>query len=61
MNEEARTQAYKEIQRILIERGPVIIPYFSAQFTAVRDSFQGIGIKPFWGRTDLRLVSVAGN
>jgi len=61
MSEEARAQAYKEIQRILIERGPVIIPYFSAQFTAVRDSFQGFVIKPFWGRTDLRPVSVSGN
>ena len=61
MNDEARAEAYKEIQRLLIERGPVIIPYFSAQFTAYRDSFQGILIKPFWGRTDLRLVSKSGN
>jgi len=34
LDEAERLQAYDAIQRVLIERGPVIIPYFAAQFAA---------------------------
>lgn len=61
LNEDERIQAYKDIQRVLIERGPVIIPYFAAQFAALSDQFQTLEMKAFWGRTDLRRVSLAGN
>lgn len=61
LDEAERVQAYKDIQRVLIERGPVIIPYFAAQFAALSDQFQGLEMKGFWGRTDLRLISPVGN
>jgi len=58
LNEDERIQAYQDIQRILIERGPIIIPYFFAQFAAISDQFQGFELKAFAGRTDLRSVSL---
>jgi len=61
LDEAERIQAYEDIQRVLIERGPVIIPYFAAQFAAMSDQFQGLEMKAFWGRTDLRLISLVGN
>src|SRR5690606_11009982 len=57
LDEEERTQAYTEIQRILLERGPIIIPYFFPQFGAISDQFQGFDVKPFPGRTDLAAIS----
>lgn len=51
-----RKQAYQEIQRILIERGPLIVPYFSATNAAINDQFSGFQLKAFPGRTDLREV-----
>jgi len=58
LNEQERINAYNEIQRILIERGPVIIPYFFAQFSAISDKFDGFELKAFAGRTDFREVNV---
>jgi peptide/nickel transport system substrate-binding protein len=59
MNEAERVQAYKDIQRILIERGPIIIPYFYTQLAAISNKFQGFELKSFSGRSDVRTVSVA--
>jgi peptide/nickel transport system substrate-binding protein len=59
LNEDERINAYKEIQRILIERGPIIIPYFFAQLGAVRDTFTNVNIQPFPGRTDLAAIQPA--
>ncbi len=58
LDERQQIEAYQKIQQILIERGPVIIPYFFAQFAAIRDQFQGFELKPFAGRTDFRSVSL---
>jgi peptide/nickel transport system substrate-binding protein len=57
MDEADRIAAYKSIQEILIERGPVIIPYYFAQFAAIRDTFVGFELQAFAGRTDLRTVA----
>jgi peptide/nickel transport system substrate-binding protein len=57
LDEEARVQAYADIQEILIERGPVIIPYYFAQFFAYDSQFDGLALKAFAGRTDLRNVT----
>jgi peptide/nickel transport system substrate-binding protein len=57
VDENERIQAYADIQRLLIERGPVIIPYFFAQFAAIKDTFEGFQLKAFAGRTDFREVS----
>jgi peptide/nickel transport system substrate-binding protein len=59
LDETERVEAYKEIQRILIERGPVIIPYFYTQLAAIRDTYQGFELKSFSGRSDVRGVSLA--
>ena len=59
LDEGERVQALQEIQRILIERGPVIIPYFFAQFAAHSDQVEGLALKAFAGRTDFRPVSLA--
>lgn len=56
LNENERVRAYAEIQRILIERGPVIIPYFFAQFAAINDRFANFELQAFAGRSDLRDV-----
>ncbi|MFO8034145.1 MAG: ABC transporter substrate-binding protein, partial [Candidatus Bipolaricaulota bacterium] len=58
LDEDERVEAYAEIQRILIERGPVIIPYFFAQTAALGDGFGGFNLKAFAGRTDFRTVYV---
>ena len=59
LDEAERAEAYREIQRILIERGPVIIPYYFAQFGAIREGFEGFELKAFAGRTDLSRVSLS--
>ncbi len=47
-----RVSAYHEVQRILIERGPVIIPYFFAQFGVMATGVSGVAVHPFAGRTN---------
>ena len=59
LDEAERTAAYQDIQRILIERGPVIIPYYFAQFAAIQEGFEGFELKAFAGRTDLSQVSLS--
>jgi len=59
LDEQERTEAYHEIQRILIERGPMIVPYFFAEYGVINDRFEGFQIKAFSGRTDLRVVRLA--
>lgn len=56
LDEDERIAAYQEIQRILIERGPVVIPYFFAQLGAISEQFTGLDMKAFPGRTDLAAV-----
>lgn len=58
LNEQQRVEAYRDIQRVLIERGPVIIPYFFAQLGVIRREFQGFTMNPFPGRSSLAPVSV---
>jgi peptide/nickel transport system substrate-binding protein len=57
MDEDERKDAYAEIQKLMLERGPVIIPYFFAQFAALNNEFTGFELKPFAGRTDFRTIS----
>jgi peptide/nickel transport system substrate-binding protein len=56
MDEGERVQAYDQIQSILIERGPIIIPYFSATNAAISNQFKNFQLNPFPGRTDFRIV-----
>jgi peptide/nickel transport system substrate-binding protein len=59
LDEAERVDAYAQIQELLIERGPVIIPYYFAQFGAIRDTFNGFELKAFAGRTDFRDVTLS--
>jgi peptide/nickel transport system substrate-binding protein len=59
LDEQERIDAYHEIQRILIERGPMIVPYFFAQFAVISDRFEGFQVKAFSGRTDFRQVRLS--
>jgi len=56
LDEQQRIAAYSQIQQILVDRGPVIIPYFWPQVAAYSDSFEGVALKGFAGRTDFRTV-----
>ncbi|MCA9976837.1 MAG: ABC transporter substrate-binding protein [Anaerolineales bacterium] len=60
LDETARVQAYYNIQDLLIDHGPVIIPYYFAQFGAISDQFDGFTLKAFAGRTDFRTISYTG-
>jgi peptide/nickel transport system substrate-binding protein len=58
LDQEARINAYKEIQRIMIERGPLIIPYFFGQFMVTGSTVSGIDLHPFPGRTRFDSASI---
>jgi peptide/nickel transport system substrate-binding protein len=58
MDQQKRVEAYHEIQRILIERGSIIVPYFFTQFGATSGRVSGLELKPFPGRSDLRPARV---
>lgn len=60
LDEAERVAAYREIQRILIERGPIIVPYFFAALGAIRNGFEGFELRPFPGRTDLAAIRAVG-
>lgn len=55
-DEAERVEAYHELQRILAERGPYVIPYFFPQHAAIREGFEGFELKAFPGRTDLAKI-----
>lgn len=61
LDEQERIQAYSDIQRLLADRGPIIIPYYFAQFGAISDQFEGLNLKAFAGRTDFRTINYVGN
>ncbi|MDX1662861.1 MAG: ABC transporter substrate-binding protein [Candidatus Promineifilaceae bacterium] len=58
-DEEERAEAYREIQQLLVDEGPIIIPYYFAQFAAINDQFEDFELKAFAGRSDLRDVRLA--
>jgi peptide/nickel transport system substrate-binding protein len=59
LDEPERVAAYREIQHILTDRGPLIVPYFFAQFAATSENLHGLELKPFPGRTDFRTASLS--
>jgi peptide/nickel transport system substrate-binding protein len=58
LDEEERIQAYSDIQQLLVDRGPVIIPYYFPQFGAISDAFTGFQLEAFAGRTDLHTITL---
>lgn len=57
LDEEERAAAYADLQRILANEGPYVIPYFFPQFAAMNDDFTGLDLKAFPGRTDLAAIT----
>ena len=58
LDEAARTEAYKEIQRIFLDDGPVIVPYFYAQFMVMASHISGIVMHPFPARTNFHTAVI---
>lgn len=52
LDQEERTAAYKEIQQIMLDSGPIIVPYFFAQFMVTAGNVEGVELHPFAGRTN---------
>ena len=52
LDQAERTAAYKEIQQILLDSGPVVVPYFFAQFMVLASHVSGVALHPFAGRTN---------
>jgi peptide/nickel transport system substrate-binding protein len=59
MNEDERVEVYRQIQELLIERGPILVPYFFSQLGAINEQFTGFQMKPFPGRSDLSTIQLA--
>ncbi|MCY3865796.1 MAG: ABC transporter substrate-binding protein [Chloroflexi bacterium] len=51
LDQDARTEAYQEIQRLFLEEGPIIVPYFYASFMVMASHVSGVELHPFSGRT----------
>ena len=58
LDQEARTAAYKEIQQILLDSGPIIVPYFFAAFMVLSGNVSGVTLHPFAGRTNFNTAVV---
>ena len=58
LDQEARTAAYKEIQQILLDEGPIIVPYFFAAFMVLSGNIAGVTLHPFAGRTNFNTAVV---
>jgi peptide/nickel transport system substrate-binding protein len=61
VDDSQRVGAYRGIQQLLIERGPILIPYFFAQLGAISDQFENFDMKAFAGRTDFRNIEYIGS
>ena len=46
-----RAELYKKAQSIMIERGPVIVPFFETAAAGVSATVDGISLAPDWSRT----------
>lgn len=60
LDDAERVRAYREMQQLLVDEGPIIVPYFFAQFAAINENFENFDLKAFAGRTDFRDVSYTG-
>ncbi len=58
LDEEARAAAYKEIQRLFLDEGPIIVPYFYASFMVMASHVSGVELHPFSGRTNFHTAVV---
>ena len=59
LDQAERTAAYKEIQRIMLDSGPIIVPYFFAQFMVLADRVANVDLHPFAGRTRFNKATIS--
>ncbi len=55
-----RADLYKQAQQILIERGPVIVPFFETAAAGASAKVQGVELAPDWSRTLFRAAYFIG-
>ena len=60
MDHAKRVDLYKKIQQILIDRGPVIVPYFEKTVSAALPKVKGLVIHPDAARSTMRSVYIEG-
>lgn len=58
LDQDERVAAYHEIQQIFLEDGPIVVPYFFAQFMVLASNISGVELQPFAGRTNLNQAVV---
>ena len=58
LDEEARTAAYKDIQRLFLDEGPIIVPYFYATFMVMANHVSGVVMHPFPARTHFHTARI---
>jgi peptide/nickel transport system substrate-binding protein len=57
MDKAKRVELYKQAQQILIERGPVIVPFFETAAAGTSAKVAGIELAPDWSRTLFRTAN----
>jgi peptide/nickel transport system substrate-binding protein len=61
VDDSQRVKSYREIQQLLSDRGPILVPYFFAQLGAISDQFENFEMKAFAGRSDFRDIVYVGS
>jgi peptide/nickel transport system substrate-binding protein len=51
MDDEKRVELYKKAQRIMIEEGPIVVPYFEVAVAGVASNLTGVELASDWART----------
>ncbi len=59
LDQTERAAAYGEIQEIMLDRGPIIVPYFFAQFMVMAENVAGVELHPFAGRTNFNSAVIS--
>lgn len=57
LDREERIEAYRQIQQLLVEDGPIIVPYFFPAFVVTATNVDNVRLHPFPGRSDFRFVT----
>jgi peptide/nickel transport system substrate-binding protein len=56
-DEAAQVALYHQIQQILIDRGPSVVPFYETAVAGVNDKLRGVTLAPYWPRTTFRTAS----
>jgi peptide/nickel transport system substrate-binding protein len=59
MDPDRNAALIRQIQQVLVDEGPLLIPYFHSQYAVLKDDFTGLHLSPYVGRSDLRDLRLA--